>query len=71
MLVRDLRVRYEVPTAMNSVAVHGVVCTFQTLGVWVRKIKDVGYKLVGVDERYRDEKEWIPLDEGWTEIQKT
>lgn len=69
--IRELRVRYEVPLMFgNGTAVHAVVCSFQTVKVWTDKIKDVGYKMVGIDERFREEKEWIPLDEGWTEIQR-
>lgn len=69
MEIRELRVRYELPTASGRTVIHAVVCSFQTLMVHVRKIKDAGYKVVGIDERYRKENEWIELDEGWTEIE--
>ena len=68
MEVRELRVRYELPTGMGGTAVNAVVCEFNTLKCWTDKIKKVGYKLVGIDERFRDIDEWVELDEGWTEI---
>ena len=68
MTIRELRVRYELETAMGRKVVHAVVCSFQTLMVHVRDIKRVGYKIVGIDERFRDDKEWMELDEGWQEL---
>ena len=71
MIIRELRVRYEVPTAMGRTVIHAVVCRFPALGVHVRGIKEAGLKLIGVDERFREESRWQELDEGWTEIART
>ena len=68
--IRELRIRYELPTASGGTVIHGIVCSFQTLAVRIREIKEVGYRVVGVDERFHDEKERVPLDEGWVEVAK-
>lgn len=69
--IHELRVRYEVPEMFGgSPVVNAIVCKFQTVKVWLDKVKDAGYKLVGVDERYRYEDEQMEFDEGWKEISR-
>ncbi len=68
MQVRELRVRYELTSAAGFPVVHAVVCQFPTLMVHVNKIREAGYKLLGVDERIRDEKDRLELDEGWQPV---
>ena len=70
MTVRELRVKYELETAMGFKEIHGVVCNINSVKSWTDKIKDAGYRLVGIDERYRDEDKWIPLSDGWKPIIK-
>ena len=70
MEIRELRIRYELFSAMGNRIIHAVVCRFDTLKVNADKIADAGYRIVGIDERYRDEKEFVELDEGWKEIAK-
>lgn len=68
MEIRELRVRYELPTAAGRTVVHAVVCQFPTLMVHVRDIRAAGYKLLGIDERYREETNRMELDKGWSEV---
>jgi len=69
MMIRELRIRYEVHEMFSGrPIIHAVVCRFNTLKVWTDKIKDAGLKIVGIDERFRKENQWIELDEGWNEI---
>jgi len=68
MVIRELRVRYELDTAMGNKEIHGVVCNFNTVKPWIDKVKDAGYRLVGIDERFRNEDKWMPLSEGWKSL---
>ena len=70
MIVRDLRLRYELETSMGRKVCHAIVCNFQTIGGHIRECQRIGYPILGVDERYRDDNTFMELDEGWTEIAK-
>lgn len=66
MIIRELRVRYKLKTASGREVVHGIVCDIYTLKRWVDKAKEVGYPIVGIDERFRDDGKFMELNEGWT-----
>ena len=66
MIIRELRVRYKLKTASGREVVHGIVCDLHSVKHWVDKAKEVGYPLVGIDERFRDDGKFMELNEGWT-----
>lgn len=69
MTIRELRIRYEVPEMFSGrPIVHAVICEFPMLKVWTDKVKEARYKLVGIDERFREQEDRSTLDEGWHEI---
>lgn len=58
MLIHEFRIRYKVPCMFsNNYVVHGIVCNIYTISAHVSKLKEIGYEIVGYDERYRPEKE--------------
>lgn len=70
IMCRDIRVKYEFESASGARVVNATICDFYTLPAVVRGVKDAGYKVVCVDERYREEGTRMPIDDGWSRIQK-
>lgn len=68
MIVRDMRIRYELKSASGKPVVNAVVCCFDTLKPWADKIRETGYRIVGIDERFHEHSERPELDEGWLEV---
>lgn len=68
MKIREFRVRYSLKTSLGYDVVHGVICDLYHVKDYVDKVKEVGYKLIGIDERYREDDERTPLDYGWNVI---
>ncbi len=64
-MVREMRVRYELETGNGGKTVHGYVCGQNELDDVIGRIRDIGYRVVGIDERCRGEDERIPAGEGW------
>lgn len=71
IVIRELRVRYELKTAMGNTAIHAIVCRFPLLKPYADKIKDAGYKIIGIDERLRNKDVWMPLSRNWKEASTT
>ena len=70
MVVRELRVRYGLKNSANREVIHAVICTIWDLKYYTERVKECGYRLVGIDERYRDEDVRMPLSDGWTVIKE-
>ena len=65
MIVHELRIRYAVNIAFGHEIIHGIICHDWDMRRHVDKINEYGYRLVGIDERHRDEDERIPVGYGW------
>ena len=65
MMVKEFRVRYELDTAMGNKVIHGVVCSPQKLTHYLSEVARVGYRLVGIDRRFKNDCERVPVNEGW------
>ena len=73
MTVRELRIRYLVPEMFHpndeSRAIcHAIIVNFNNLKPKADEIRRIGYKIVGVDERFRDDSKYMSLLDGWNEI---
>ena len=68
MVIRELQIRYALKTANGFEVIHGIICGFCDLKYYIDRVKECGYRLVGIDERFRKEDEPMPLSEGWHTI---
>ena len=73
MTIRELRVRYYVPEMFHPNdrsrdALHAIICNFNTIKSYVMDIRNAGYRIAGIDERFRDERNYISQFDGWTEL---
>lgn len=68
MTIKEIRIRYELETASGAKTVNAVITDEYGIDRYKAEIERVGYRLVGIDERVRDEHTWMPLNEGWKEI---
>ena len=73
MTVHELRIRYAVPEMFHSNdrsrdIIHAIICNIYTISKYVTEIREVGYRIVGYDERLRDDKTYISPFDGWNEI---
>lgn len=68
MTIKEIRIRYELETASGNKEVNAVYTDEYSIDLFKAEIERVGYRLVGIDERTRDEHTWMPLDKGWKEI---
>lgn len=74
MRIRELRIRYAVPEMFHTNdrsrdSIHAIICDIHTIKSRVIDIKKVGYQIVGYDERYRDDHEYMSPFDGWAELQ--
>lgn len=68
MDIHEFRVRYALKTSNGRRVVHGIICDLYSVKKYTDRVKEVGYELVGIDDRIRDDSKPMFLSEGWREV---
>ena len=70
MIKREMRIVYEFPSAKGNPVRHAVkASSVIPLKVLADKIKEVGYKLIEVQERFYDDKDPYWKEEEWRKVE--
>lgn len=69
-MIKEFRVRYELETAMGNKVIHGVVVTPEKLAHCLSEVARVGYRLIGIDRRVRENGKRLTPGEGWEVVKE-